>query len=141
MRTNLPFILHRRDLLLAVQGTAVTLRWTGWPAGTAVDPVTQSKVADGEHQPTDEALAVPAFIHFIQAASLNAVKQFNECELGDAILCLAPDVALDGKEDVRFTIDGSDWVQKPISEKLARSWEGIVQGAKFYRTVLVRRAT
>lgn len=141
MRSNLPFILHRSELCLDTAGTDVTLRWTGWPAGTAIDPVTQSKMADDDHAPTDETLVVKATIHFIQAASITAVKQFNECEIGDAIVCLPPDVAIDGKDDLRFTVDGADWVQKNISDKLARSWGGIVQGARFERTVLLRRAT
>ena len=141
MRSNLPFILHRRDVCLDTEGTDVTLSWTAWPAGTAIDPVTQSKLADDSHQPTQGTTTLKAFIHFIQPASQNAVRQFNEIEVGDAILSLPPDAPLDDKDDVKFTIAGEDWVQKPISDKLSKSWEGIVRGAKFYRTILLRRTT
>lgn len=141
MESDLDFILHRQLVKLDNEGTDVTLKWNVWPAGTAVDPTTQSRVADDDHQPTPQTLVVKAFIYFVRPATVMEVRQNNEIRVGDARLCLDPATVLDGLEDVRFQFDGREWAQFPLGEHVPRSLEGIVQGEKFFRTVWVRPVT
>ncbi len=125
---------------LAESGTDVTLAWLVWPAGTAVDATTQSKVADDTHQPTPGTATIKAFVHTPDFAKPQ-VRQFNEIEAGDLILDVAPDADVDGKDALVFTVAGIEYVQKPISQRLARSWDVIFQGEKLMRGLLLRRKT
>jgi hypothetical protein len=139
-RTNLPFIEFRRDINL-VNETVVTIAYTTWPTGTLVDGTTQSKIADSDHQPTFTSMAAPAFIHHIAATGVNQVRQYNECEVGDAIVVFGPTVDFSGKEDFKFTFDGADWVQKQISSDLALKWGSLVMGTRLFQVFLLRKAT
>ncbi len=140
MRTNLPFILHRQQLGLAENGTDVVLSWNVWPPGTTFDAVTQSYVADESHQADIGSATIKAFVHYPNFA-MSAVKQFNEIETGDVILDVAPEAVIDGLDGLVFTVGGLEYVPKQVSEKLARAWDGIVQGAKLLRPVLLKRKT
>ncbi len=140
MRSNLPFILHRIALGLAESGTNVTLTWLTWPPGTEFDVTTQRYVADETHQPAIGSGTIMAFVHLPNFAS-NAVRQFNEIETGDIILDVAADAAVDGKDGLTFTVGGLTYVAKPISDRLARSWDVIFRGAKLLRPLLLRRKT
>lgn len=147
MRSNLAFIRHRVAMNLAESGVhaetgegVVLLKWTEWPAGTTVDRTTGSKVADAGHQPTERELRIEALMHFPDFAK-PGVRQFNEIEVGDCIIDVAPDAPLDGKENLRFIIAGTEYVQKPIGSRLASSWDVIVSGIKLFRPVLLRKNT
>ena len=135
MRTALPTILRRIPLNLQESGTDVTLTWTEF-SGATTDPVTGARSGGTA---TTKTTKVKGFIHEVSATSV--VRQFAEIEAGDAIVDLAGDVALDGKEALRFTIDGRQFVAKEIPEKLARSWDVIFRGKRLHRSVLLRKAT
>ena len=83
---------------------------------------------------------VNAFVHVV-AIGTGSVRQFIEIETGDAILDFKPDVVLDGLEELRFMFAGSLWKLKPITDKLALSWDAFVGDRKLVRTVLVTKAT
>lgn len=136
MRTNLPFILERMELNLAESGTDIALKWMATTGGTP-DPVTGA-VVGGSSTPQTET--VKAFVHFVQPGT-SAVKMFNEIELGDVIFDFGPNVTLEGRTQLAFELAGVRYVQKDISDKLAKSWDVIFQGQKLHRTVLCRRAT
>lgn len=137
MRTNLPFIQHRANVVLNERGPAtdVLLTWRAWTGTPTVDPVTGSKTGTSSVQ----VLNVRALVHFVTASS--RVRQFNEVEVGDCIADFPVAAPLDGKEELTFTIGGQLWVQKEISTNLASHWELEAQGQRLWRTVLLRRAT
>lgn len=145
MRSNLAFISTRIGVNLAESGTNVLISWRAWPSNSTLDPVTQSRTGT----PTTQTMRAQAFLHFPEIKANSVVRQFNEIEAGDCIADFSADVALDGLDSLTFTflnpdgtpIDGSVWVTKPISERLARSWGAIIQGARLFRTVLLRRQT
>ena len=137
MRTNLPKILARQRVNRAVNGTAIKLTWTETAGGT-VDPLTKSVVGGTV---TLRSETVKAFVHAVQIAT-SAVQQFNEFENGDLILDLAPDVVLEGRDGLTFTLpNGEAWVAKKIGDRLGRTWDATVQGKQLYRSVLLRKAT
>lgn len=138
-RTRLPFIQHRIALHLGNE-TPVTVAYTTWPVGTAVDPTTQSKVPDETHQPTRTTMTVPAFVHEVKPAE-HVVRQYTEVETGDNLVAFAGPVDFSGKEELVFTIHGRDWVQKPISHQLAEYWSGQIMGQRLFRVFLLRKAT
>jgi hypothetical protein len=145
MRSNLAFIAQRVGLNLAESGTDVLVSWMTWPVNSAVDPVTQSRTG----KPTAMSMTVKAFLHFPQPSADSAVRQFNEIELGDCIADFHQDVQLDGLDKLEFVflkpdgtpIDNQKWVTKPTGEKLAQSWNVVLQGQRLYRPVLLRKAT
>lgn len=134
MRTNLPFILHRMALNLEENGTDILLSWQEFVTGPTTDPQTQSLI--GVAQPKSEI--VRGFVHFVAAASQTQVRQFTEVEVGDCIVDLPPDTVLEGRQGLTFTIDGRVWQPKNIGDKLAQSWDAVVQGERLYRTILLR---
>lgn len=136
MRSNLAFIQSRIPLNLAESGTTITLEWDTITGGT-VDPVRQTTVGGTV---TRQTATVKGFLHYVQIAK-QGVMQFNEFEQGDCIVDLAPDADIDGKTNLRFTIDGERWVAKDLGEKLAKTWDVVVQGQRLYRSVLLKKAT
>src|ERR1019366_4975244 len=117
---------------LQYNGTDIQISWREWPAGTTIDPVTLSKVGPtiDSHVvgPTSKTQIAKGFIHFPEPRANSQVTQFQEIELGDAIVDFGQDVCLDGKDGLSFIfldrsgrpIDGQVWVTKPVSERLAR---------------------
>jgi hypothetical protein len=136
MRSNLPFILSRIPANLAESGTDVIIGWDEITGGT-VDPVTRSIVGGTV---TPQTATVKAFLHFVGIAT-SGVRQFNEMEAGDCIADFAPDVDLDGKTNLTFTINGEVWMAKELSQRLAKTWDVQAQGQKLFRSVLLRKAT
>lgn len=136
MRSNLALIKSRIALNLAESGTDITLSWETVSGGT-FDPVRQT-TAGGTV--TTQTATVKGFVHFVQLAK-QGVMQFAEFEQGDCIVDLAPDAEIDGKAHLKFTIDGQRWVAKDLGEKLAKTWDAVVQGQRLYRSVLLRKAT
>jgi hypothetical protein len=138
---------------LAAAGVDVDISWREWPAGTTTDPVTQSRTGptvNGVVQgPVSKSQVVRGLVHFPEPGANSAVRQFNEVEVGDAIVDFPPDLVLEGKDNLQFVfldrtgnpIDGQVWVAKPISETLARTWGALVGGQRIWRTVLLRKAT
>ena len=136
MRSNLPFILGRVDSNLAESGTDIVLHWQTLTGGT-VDPVTGATVGGVRTAQTETG--VKAFLHF--TISQNAQKIFNELEVGDCIVDLPPDTTIEGRDNLQFEINGERWVQKPIGERLGKSWDVVAQGQRTFRTLLLRKAT
>jgi hypothetical protein len=137
MRTELAFIKQRMGQALAEgPSTPVTIRWSE-VAGGVMDPTTKSIVGGVV---TAKNAVANAFVHFVQPGGL-AVREFQEVETGDAVLEFMPDVALEGAamRDVTFEFNGAKWETKPVSERLAQSWDVFVRGERLYRTVLVRK--
>jgi hypothetical protein len=140
-------------------GTKVLLTWEEWIGQTVTDAVTGVKSAAVNEQGQElghlerQQQIVKGFFYQVNASSV--VREFNEIEAGNAILDLPPDVELEDAsgqplEGLRFviTVEGpggrtytDEWVQKEVSERLARSWDVVVQGRRLGRTVLVRKAT
>jgi hypothetical protein len=136
MRSNLGFILDRQALNLAESGTDIVLHWQTLSGGTA-DPVTGATVGAVR---TAQSQSVKAFVHYVNIAQ-STQRIFSEIEKGDCILDLDPAVALEGKDGLQFEISGERWVQKEFSEKLAKSWDVLMQGQRIFRPVLLRKAT
>jgi len=135
MQSNLPSIKRRVKLNLSKDGTSVILTWKSYVGGT-LDPVTQQHVGAVA---TDQTLTIKAFVH--SAGSVSAVRQYAEIEVGDLIVDFAYDAPLDGKEALRFTIDGQQYEQKKVSQKLAKAWDVVQRNQRLYRTVLLEKVT
>jgi hypothetical protein len=99
------------------------------------DRVTNSRTGNS----VSKTATVKAFLHFTLATSM--VSQFNVLEAGDAIADFSADVEIDGKEDLRFVIDGEVWEEKSLPDRLARTWDTQFKGQKLYRSVVLRKAT
>lgn len=135
MNSRAPEHLRRMRHAVAAHGTSVTLTWVETTGGT-IDPVTRAPVGGVTQTKTATAKAL---VHHVAASS--ALRQHVEIEVGDVILDFDPTVALDGKEGLTFTVDGTLYVQKDLGEKLSTMWDALFMGKRMLRTVLVRRAT
>lgn len=87
----------------------------------------------------EQSLTLRALIHTVSIHTTGFVKH-AEVMQGDLILDFIGDAPLDGKEDLRFTIDGGHYVQKKAGGDLAKSWDVRCHGIPVTRTVLVTRA-
>lgn len=70
--------------------------------------------------------------------------EFNEANREAATSAAGDEIRLDsisGMENVVFTVDGVNWVQKQIGEALARSWNQSLQGITFGTAYLLTRST
>ena len=140
MKSRIAFIAGRIRGNLEESGTPVTLVWNTWPADAVRDPVSQMFTTP----PAEQRREVRAFLHFVNATA--QVRQFNEVQVGDCILDLAPDVTLRGLETLRFLLPTGDggapeeWTNKPISTQLATFWDTLQQGQRLFQTVLLRKA-
>lgn len=135
MRSNIGKIATRVGLNLKKSGTDVVLKWKEWTGTPTVDPTTESEIGES----TDQTETVQGFVHYIQATT--SLRQFGEVEVGDCIVDLHQDVDIDGKQSLVFIIDGEEWKQKQIGDKLAKYWAVMAQGQKLFRTVLLRKTT
>jgi len=129
-------ILNDIRVSLAEDGTDIVMTWNEWPAGTLRDPVTQAWLGT----PTPQSETRKAFVHYVNHGA-NTYVRFAEIKTGDVILDFVGDAEIDGREDLRFTIAGIEYVQKPISGELSEAWDALVQGHKLLRPVLLRKAT
>lgn len=114
-------------------GTDVTLTWDAWTGGT-LDPVTGAHVGGTKAVQTQ---VVKGWVYEVPATS--GLKTGAGVEVGDVILDLAADVVVDGRESIRFTVDGLVYEAKDIPERLARSWDVVFSGQRTTRTLLLRR--
>jgi hypothetical protein len=139
MRSRVGFIAYRAQAAVNEQGPATTiiLLWKERAGTVTTDTVTGS-ISGGTV--TNRQSIVKGFFHTITPA-VSAARMFNETEVGNAIVDFEGTVELDGKENLRFSINGEVWVQKEISDVLAKSWEVIVAGKRLWRSVLLRKAT
>lgn len=102
--------------------------------------------ASREGTPIERTESIVGLIHFPDIAKF-AVRTFAEVETGDLILDVAGDLALsdggslDGREGLVFTINGEDWVTKPVSDALARVWDVVHAGVRVIRSLLLRKRT
>lgn len=132
---RLSHALLRMKLGISSNGTCVTLKWIS-NVGGVVDPTTGS-IQGGVN--TRQCLTVKALVHYAEAKSV--LRQNVEIEVGDAILDFPADVDLTGKPDLKFEFDGGVWVQKEVSEKLAKAWDASISGKQAIQTVVCKRAT
>jgi hypothetical protein len=137
MDLDLGWIMQECQLTLVENGTDVVVRWIATVGGT--QDLTTGAIVGGTRSPQTETLK--ALVHTIPAASFTTVRLFNEIEVGDMILDFGPDVALEGREQLSFEVAGIRYVQKEVSDRLAKSWDVIIQGQKLLRPVLVKKAT
>lgn len=121
---------------LGQNGTGIVLTWDQWPADSVKDQVDGSRPGT----PTKMTATLPAFVHYVQVAGQSSVRQFAEVEVGDVILDFQADVNLSGKENLRFNLKGQIYEPKQIGDKLAATWDVLVQGQQLFRTVLVTKA-
>jgi len=135
MRSRPDFIEKRLRMHVA-KATDVLLKWEEFATGATVDPLYGGKT--GTVVP--KTLKAKALIHFPNIAS-SQVRIFAEIEQGDCIADFAGDVELDGKENLRFVINGEEWVQKKVGAALAKSWDLVIGNARMARTVLLKKAT
>ena len=124
----------RIALKMRRRGTPITLNWVTIQGGV-VDPTTGAELGTN----TAQSETIYGLVHFPEIAA-HAVRLFEEIETGDCIIDIPPDTVIEGRKQLTFTIDGEVWVQKPIGDKLAKSWE-LVAGQRLYRSVLLRKQT
>ncbi len=134
MRSNLEFIESRIAENLEESGTDIVLTWREFSGATVVDEINGGKLGTSE----ERTETVKGFLHFPQIAGTQ-VRQFNEVQVGDCIVDFAGDVELDGKEGLRFTINGESYEIKPISDALRKSFDVVMQGVPLVRSVLLRK--
>jgi hypothetical protein len=115
-------------------GAQITLTYNQWSGETATDPVTGEKAGTA----TRVTETVYGLVHEVGPATTVA-RMYAEIQVGDAILDLPTDTALDGKEDLVFTFGGNDWVQKKVGKELAKSWDACWGDQRIHRTILVTR--
>lgn len=136
MRSRVGFILNRMQVNIAGKGVGVTLRWTTFSGGRK-DAGTGA-IINGT--PTPQTLGpIQALMHAAEAKSV--LRQFVEIEAGDIILDFPPDAPLDGKDNLRFVVNGQDYEQKKLGGKLAKMWDMNIAGNLGCRTVLLELAT
>lgn len=140
MRSRINFVAGRVESNLAESGTCITLAWNIWPPNAVRNAVTNL-------YPGSPGLGreeIKAFLHYVSATS--QVRQFNEIQVGDAIMDFSPKVNLVGRDGLTFLLPtGPDnalemWTNKPMSSQLARMWDAQQAGVKLYQTVLLRKA-
>ncbi|MDE2102855.1 MAG: hypothetical protein KGL39_36765 [Patescibacteria group bacterium] len=135
MRTRIDFIAGRIGDAVETVGGYVTLCWKE-PAGA---PLTRDTVDGAPNVPmVDKQLVVKAMLYYVSATT--QIRQFAEIQAGDCIATFNPGLALQGKESLRFVIDGQEWSSKPVSEQLSSYW-GVAANLKLYQVVLLRKAT
>ncbi|MGN6556225.1 MAG: hypothetical protein ACTHLW_21145 [Verrucomicrobiota bacterium] len=134
MRSNLDFIESRISENLEESGTDIVLKWQKFSGATTTD-INGSKLGTSE----EVTETLKGFVHFVQIAT-SQVRQFNEVQVGDCIVDFAGDVALDGKDSMRFFIAGEQWEVKQLSAKLGQTWDAVVQGRRLMRSVLLRKS-
>lgn len=120
---------------MAALGTDIRMDWVTL-TGTTFDPTTQATTGT----PEQHSETIKGYVHFPDYAS-RTVVQFAEIEVGDVIVDLPPDVTIEGRDQLTFTINGEAWVQKKIGTKLAKSWDVVFENSRFCRTLLLRKAT
>jgi hypothetical protein len=113
------------------QGTKVTIQWVETGPGTE-DPVTGATSGAVVQKAED----IKAFVHFAEPKS--ELRQYEEIAVGDAILDLPVGIDLRGRQDLVFVIDGQEYEQKRISDKLAQAWDAYQGGHGIMRTLLLR---
>lgn len=132
MYSTLPYLRRRLSLRMAKRGTSVTLNWVTMTNVTE-DPTTGARLGTA----TPQSETVQGWVHFPNVAQTE-LRVFEEIEQGDCIADLPPNTVIEGREQLTFAIDGQTWVQKKISEQLARHWE-VQHGQRLYRTVLLTK--
>lgn len=134
LRTRLPSILRRAALLAYRRGTAITLRWVETTGAT--EDATTGALVGGTATAQSEVVKCP--VHFVSAANVSQVRQFAEVEIGDVLLDLPAATEVDTRRALTFLIDGRVFERKTVGSRLARSFDVVVDGHRFFRTVLVR---
>lgn len=116
-------------------GSDIRMDWVTL-TGVTVDAPTGARIGTA----TAKTETVKGYVHFPDI-SARSVTVFAEIEAGDCIVDLPPDVTIEGREQLTFTINGEKWTQKKIGTQLARAWDTVFENARFCRTLLLRKAT
>ena len=135
MQRSLIGRIARRAQVNLARATLIDIEWTVTAGGTT-DPTTGSNTGGTV---TVKKGQLRALVHLVGASK--ALRQFAEVEVGDCMLDLAPDAALDGKKNLRFFVNGEWWTQKPVGSSLASAWDALAGGQRLFRTVLLSKAT
>ncbi len=88
---------------------------------------------DGEEDP----VTIRGFVHYVTPAT-NGFQRFQEIQQGDVILDIDAETDLSGKDDLRFEIDGVQYVQKDHGRELAQAWDVRFGDVAILRTLLLR---
>lgn len=134
MRIPISDILRTQRVIVAANGTPVTLLWTELVGGTW-DPVSGVWVGGTS---TVRRETVRALVHFSEGRTME--RRWAELEVGDVVVDFAPEAPLDGKPGLRFAIQGREYVSKEVPDKLAAMWDATVMGVKLTRTVVLQLA-
>jgi hypothetical protein len=116
----------------------VILRWrdAAAPSGNPAIETNTPPVAAGREE------TVMALVHHVGSndtgGDTTARQRFSEIQRGDVLLDFVGDVALDNKPNLRFVIDGREYVQKGVGATVAQSWDVRCDGAPIIRTVCVQ---
>jgi hypothetical protein len=129
---------------VGVRGTNFLLSWVTYSGGT-VDPGTNAVV--GGTATAQTGGPYQGLVHLSEAKSV--LRQFVEIEAGDIIVDFPPTIAIDGLQNLRFTMLDENFApipdqvfeQKELGGKLAQMFDVVVAGNKSLRTVLLKKAT
>jgi|GEM_PF-6266889 len=114
----------------------VVLRWRSTTnPDAAYDPELEGSIGAGSiEEGTD---TIRALIHYVNPGT-TGFQRYSELEEGDVILDIDAGYDLSGKDDLRFTIGGTNYVQKKVGKSLARSWDVRFGDDAVARTILLR---
>jgi hypothetical protein len=113
----------------------VTLRWRT-AASVPPDYLPDVETSAAGSTYVDHEELSHALIHYVNIHT-TGYSRFAQIEHGDIILDFLGDMAIDGKEALRFIIGGKIYVQKDGGDELASSWDVRCNGIAVTRTVLV----
>lgn len=136
MDLDIPGIAAEIGREIAQNGSAIVLTWDVWSVGSVKSKVDDSRAGTK----TVGTVTLTALVHYVQVAGQASVRQFAEVEVGDVILDFPSNVDLSGKENLRFNVAGQLYTLKKVPDKLAATWDVMVQNQQLFRTVLVTKA-
>lgn len=126
---NIQSMMRRQaaQLLASSQTNAstVTMHWREQVIPAGYDPNDESS---GSISDTAHSMEFRAFVHHVDHRT-SAYQRFMELETGTVILDYLDDLALDGKRDIRFEINGRFYTQKPLGKELLEMWTA--EGSEF----------
>jgi hypothetical protein len=121
---------------LSKKGVDVVLTWSTVAGGTP-DPTTGAVIGGTV---TNQTETVKGFVNFDMAKTM--IHHFQNYQEGDCVADLAPEVVIEGRENLTFTIDGIEYSQKEVGAeaggKVAQQFE-YQAGTKIYRTIYLKR--
>ncbi len=116
------------------RGTSVTLSWVTFPGGSTTDETTGAKLGNAVAQ----SEVVTGFVHFAEDAKTEA-RMHQVLERGGCIVDLPVATVIEGREQLKFTINGVVYVQAKYGEEVMRHFDAVVEDVPLARTLLLRR--